>query len=185
MATERAAWLERRFGAEIEWLPFDLHPEWPASGVTREDIERRIGPDYRQRQKSMFSAAGLPYADVLEFAPRSLKALVLAEAARSAGVFGAVHAALFRAYWVEARDIGSDEVLTAIAAEHGLSAPALDDPALLTLVSDSTAAAVGAGTSGVPAWAVDEQLMIPGAQPHELFERVLVKLGHPPVEDAS
>jgi predicted DsbA family dithiol-disulfide isomerase len=29
---ERAAWLERQFGAEIEWRPFQLHPEYPPEG---------------------------------------------------------------------------------------------------------------------------------------------------------
>ena len=30
---ERAAWLERRFGASVEWLAFDLHPEYPPEGI--------------------------------------------------------------------------------------------------------------------------------------------------------
>ena len=34
---ERAAWLERRFGAAIEWLPFDLHPEYPREGIPIDD----------------------------------------------------------------------------------------------------------------------------------------------------
>jgi predicted DsbA family dithiol-disulfide isomerase len=34
------------------------------------------------------------------------------------------------------------------------------------------------GAGGVPAWVIDERVLIPGAQPHELFERVLVKLGY-------
>lgn len=33
VALERAAWLERRYGAEVEWLPFDLHPEYPAESA--------------------------------------------------------------------------------------------------------------------------------------------------------
>ena len=38
------------------------------------------------------------------------------------------------------------------------------------------------GAGGVPAFVVDDRLLIPGAQPHELFERVMNKLGY---EDAS
>jgi len=35
-----------------------------------------------------------------------------------------------------------------------------------------------AGGTGVPAWIIDERLLVPGAQPHEAFERVLARLGH-------
>jgi predicted DsbA family dithiol-disulfide isomerase len=37
------------------------------------------------------------------------------------------------------------------------------------------------GAGGVPAWLVDDRLLVPGAQPHELFDQVLERLGHQPV----
>jgi predicted DsbA family dithiol-disulfide isomerase len=32
------------------------------------------------------------------------------------------------------------------------------------------------GAGGVPAFVVDDRVLIPGAQPHELFEKVMAKL---------
>ena len=42
-----------RFGATVEWLPFDLHPEYPPEGVPR-------GPVSEQMQQT-FAASGLTY----------------------------------------------------------------------------------------------------------------------------
>jgi predicted DsbA family dithiol-disulfide isomerase len=145
-------------------------------------LEARFGADWHERLFAMFDAAGLPHADRYERIPNSKRALVLGEIARSAGVFATVHSALFTAHWVEGRDIGSDDVLLDIAASAGLEAPSLDDPALLRVIEESTAGALSAGASGVPAWAIDQRILVPGAQPHELFERVMEKLGHAAVE---
>ena len=42
VARERADWLGREAGAVVEWLPFQLHPEYPEEGMPREDLMRRI-----------------------------------------------------------------------------------------------------------------------------------------------
>src|SRR3954464_13630606 len=62
VATERAAWLERRYGAEIEWLPFDLHPEYPPEGIAIAAPAARYGRDLRAGQARACDAAGLPHA---------------------------------------------------------------------------------------------------------------------------
>jgi predicted DsbA family dithiol-disulfide isomerase len=54
--------------------------------------------------------------------PRTRKAHELALFAREANRFPATHAALYRAFFVEGRDIGRIDVLTEIAAEAGLDA---------------------------------------------------------------
>jgi predicted DsbA family dithiol-disulfide isomerase len=133
----------------------------------------------------MFDAAGLPHAADLPLVPNSRKALVLAEFARLKGRFGEIHPRLFEAYWVEGRDIGSDDVLLDVAEESGLDrAEAIDvlaDPAAaLAAIEQETREVVGQGVTGVPAWVVDERFLVPGAQPHDVFERVLEGLGHEP-----
>jgi predicted DsbA family dithiol-disulfide isomerase len=134
----------------------------------------------------MFEAAGLPHAERLEKVPSSRRALVLAEIARDQGHHDELHPRLFEAYWVEGLDIGADEVLVELAAEVGMdradTATKLADwaPALLEAVEHETRTAVEMGVTGVPGWLVDARLLVPGAQPHEVFERVLTRLGHEP-----
>jgi predicted DsbA family dithiol-disulfide isomerase len=136
----------------------------------------------------MFDAAGLPHADSLDHVPNSRKALVLAEFARERGRFEEVHPRLFDSYWVKGLDIGSDSVLLDVAEEAGLDrgevADRLASPGdLLEAIEQETRAVVQQGVTGVPGWVFDDRILVPGAQPHEMFERVLAQLGHEPVED--
>jgi predicted DsbA family dithiol-disulfide isomerase len=134
----------------------------------------------------MFEAAGLPHAERLEKVPSSRRALVLGEIARDQGLHGELHPRLFEAYWVEGLDIGADELLLDLAESVGmdraetaerLSAWSSD---LLGAIEEETRGAVEMGVTGVPGWLVDQRLLVPGAQPHEVFERVLTRLGHQP-----
>jgi predicted DsbA family dithiol-disulfide isomerase len=133
----------------------------------------------------MFDASDLPHADALELVPNSRRALVLGELARGRGRFHEVHPRLFDAYWVKGLDIGSDEVLLDVATDAGLDraevAAQLGSPEIVAAIEGETRDAVGNGIGGVPGWVVDDRLLVPGAQPHAVFERVLAGLGHEPV----
>jgi predicted DsbA family dithiol-disulfide isomerase len=133
----------------------------------------------------MFEEAGLPYADSLEKVPNSRKALMLGELARERGVFEALHPRLFDAYWAQGRDIGDERVLvdeaSAVGLERGEVLEALHDRRYLDEIGAETRQALELGAGGVPAWLIDRRLLVPGAQPHDVFERVLEQLGHEPV----
>jgi predicted DsbA family dithiol-disulfide isomerase len=182
---ERAAWLERRFGARVEWRPFDLHPEYPPGGIPRAELERRYGSGIVERQRAMFEQAGLPFAGTLEKIPNSRLALALAEFAADRGVLDALHPRLFDAYWGRGRDIGDRDVLVEEASAVGLEAvevmDALEEKQYADRVEAQTRAAIDLGAGGVPAWVIDRRLLVPGAQPHDVFEQVLERLGHSPV----
>jgi predicted DsbA family dithiol-disulfide isomerase len=154
--------------------------------VPRELLEQRYGPDHHERLFAMFEAAGLPHADRLEKVPSSRRALVLGEIARDQGHHEELHPRLFEAYWVKGLDIGSDDVLVDIAADVGMDRAETAErlsawsAALLGAIEEETRQAVEMGVTGVPGWLVDQRLLVPGAQPHEVFERVLIRLGHEP-----
>ena len=177
---ERAQWLEREHGARVEWLPFDLHPEYPPEGIPRAELEERYGPEVHARTRAAVEAAGLEYGPP-ERIPRSLMALALAELARDRGVHGALHDRVMRAYWSEARDIGDDDVLVVLAAKTGLdpdeARAALADEGFRARVAGSTRAAQEHGVNAVPAFVLDDRLLVLGAQPHEVFEGALARLG--------
>ncbi len=130
----------------------------------------------------MFVQAGLPYAESLEKVPNSRRSLMLAELARERGAFDAVHRRIFDAYWARGRDIGDDRVLieegTAAGLDEGDIVDALRDGRYLAGVEAQTRAALELGAGGVPAWVIDQRVLVPGAQPHEVFAQVLERLGH-------
>jgi predicted DsbA family dithiol-disulfide isomerase len=179
VAVERAAWLESRYGAEVEWLPFDLHPEYPAEGIAIEELEARYGRELRSGQAAMFDEAGLPHTTRTRM-PNSRAALNVAELARERGVHGPLHHRLMTAFWAEDRDISDPDVLAEEAAAFGLDPDEVRDVArshpYQQRIEASTAAVHEMGAGGVPAFVIDDRVLIPGAQPHELFERVMEKL---------
>ena len=63
VARERMAYMEREHGAQVEWFPFDLHPEYPADGLRRATLETLYGgPGFDQPVRDMAEAAGLVLA---------------------------------------------------------------------------------------------------------------------------
>jgi predicted DsbA family dithiol-disulfide isomerase len=134
----------------------------------------------------MFEPVGLPFAGALEKVPNSRGALMVGELARERGVFADLHPRLFDAYWGRGRDIGEEEVLIEEGTDAGLDAgeivEVLRDGRYLQRVEDSTRQAMEIGAGGVPAWVIDQRVLVPGTQPHEVFDQVLGRLGHSPVD---
>jgi predicted DsbA family dithiol-disulfide isomerase len=137
----------------------------------------------------MFNEAGLPHAERQDRVPNSRRAQMLGELARERGLLAQFHPRLFDAYWARGLDIGSEEVLHAEGLAVGLDGAdisrALHNEHYLQEVVGQTERAIGLGASGVPAWVIDERVLIPGAQPHEVFESVMDQLGHRPLDEPS
>jgi predicted DsbA family dithiol-disulfide isomerase len=136
----------------------------------------------------MIEEAGFTYGPP-PVVPNSMASLQLGELARDAGRIEELHPRLFRAYWSEGRDIGESVVLADVAAAAGLdadeAATAIGEGRYVARIRASTDEALQVGVTGVPAWVVDRRFLIPGAQPHEIFARVLDRLGYAPVDGAA
>lgn len=112
--------------------------------------------------------------------PNSRRALRVTELARDLDRHDETHDRLMDAYWAEARDIGSPEVLRELADELGLPRAdverVLAGDAYLDRVERSTRQAASLGVSGIPAWLLDRRLLVLGAQPREVFEEAFARL---------
>jgi predicted DsbA family dithiol-disulfide isomerase len=162
--------MEEHFDAEVGWLPFDLHPEYPPEGVPRD-------PERAARGAALFERHGLAY-NPPPVAPRSLDALRLTEQARAEGLHGPFHDRLMDAYWAEGQNLGDHGVLLALAAEVGLhgAADVLAGDRHADTVARSTAEAHTIGITGIPAFLLDRRLLVLGAHPRETFERAFAQL---------
>jgi predicted DsbA family dithiol-disulfide isomerase len=175
VAIERAAWLRERFSAEVRWHPFELHPEYPPEGIAREELTRRM-PGADEFTRTLIGGAGLPLAGLPARIPNTRRALRVAVAAPE------LLPRLADAYWGRGRDIGADEVIVEEAVAAGLGEQEVRDVLGSERHGDALSAeterALEHGATGVPAFVVDDRAFIPGAQPHEVFERTLGRLGH-------
>jgi predicted DsbA family dithiol-disulfide isomerase len=170
--------MHEHFAAEVTWAAFDLHPEYPPDGLLREQLVARYGPEGMERTRALFEQNGFVYNPNPDVVPNSMNALRLAEHARGQGLFDEMHARLMDAYWAEAQDIGDPDVLRRLAEEVGLeeAEEVIAGDAYLELVRGSTAQAVAAGVTGVPAFVLDQRLLVLGAHPRETFERAFAQL---------
>jgi predicted DsbA family dithiol-disulfide isomerase len=173
-----AEWMKERFGATVEWLPFDLHPEYPPEGIPREQLIARYGPEGMARTQAFFGQHGLAYNPNPDVVPNTMRALRLTEHARVQDLHEPFHNRLMDAYWTEAQNIGDPEVLCNLAAEVAVEGAedVLAGDAYADVVLRSTAEAHAMGINGIPAFLLDRKLLVLGAHPKSTFEQAFEQL---------
>jgi predicted DsbA family dithiol-disulfide isomerase len=171
----------------IEWHPFQLNPDMPAQGMDRRAyLEAKFGGKERAVQAYMpvvehATEAGLEInLDAIATTPNTLDAHRLIHWAGIEGRQTAAVSALFKAYFIEGRDIGNAEVLADLADMIGMDAAVV----LRLLASDADSADIRArdqaaremGVNSVPTFLVNRQHAVPGAQPTDLWLSVIDEL---------
>jgi predicted DsbA family dithiol-disulfide isomerase len=162
---------------EVRWHPFQLNPDMPAGGVSRQQyLEDKFGGPERAteiyaRVKAAGRTAGLELnIEGITLQPNTLAAhALIAFAQQDGGTAGDdIKERVLKAYFVENRFIGSADVLAEIAGEAGLDADAarafVSDPQRLQAVAQADAQARGMGISGVPFFIFNQKLAVSGAQ---------------------
>lgn len=172
---------------EIEWHPFQLNPEMPATGMDRRDyLETKFGG--KEQAVSVYARI----ADAAEKAGLSIDFGAITRTPNTtdahrlihwAGIEGrqtAIVSALFRAYFREGRDIGNAEVLADLADGAGMDAAVvaklLKSDADLADIARRDAWAREKGVTGVPTFVVGQRHAVPGAQPPELWAQVIAEI---------
>ena len=174
--------LKQAFSLDTVLVHFPLHPETPAAGRSLAELYagRNLDPEamYR-RMKGLMDAEGLPYGRRTH-TYNSRLAQELGKWADTRPGGDAIHDALYRAYFVEARNIGDPDVLVAIAQSVGLPAEAagtvLAERRFKGAVDADWAKSRAYGVTGVPTFVAARHGVV-GAQPYEALEALLVKAG--------
>ena len=166
----------------VKWIHFPLHPETPAEGRSLEDLFAGRGYDIPKMQAQMrarMQAEGLPYGNrTMTYNSRLAQELAAWADTQPGGE--AIHDAMFRAYFVDAKNIGDPEVLVDIAKFVGLP----PDQARQVIEKRTHQAAVDAdweksrryGVTGVPTFVIGNQGVV-GAQPYEVLEQLVKQAG--------
>jgi predicted DsbA family dithiol-disulfide isomerase len=164
-------------------VPFELHPEIPPEGRPRSEV---LPAAYMARAQEgvnrMAAAVGL-HLSVHERLINSRPTLQAAEFAREQGRFAAMHHELLKAYWDEGRDVSDMAVLKDVAARAGVAVAGMEAAVQANRFGDyldaRRAEAEELGINGIPAHVIADRYLVMGAQPYDLFERVMAKLDVP------
>ena len=169
---------------EIEWHPFQLNPNMPVGGMDRADyLEQKFGG--KERAISVYSQidvaakeAGLEINwDALNRTPNTSDSHRLIHWAGLEEKQNAIVSALFRAFFMEGKDIGDRDTLIQIAKNSGMDA----DVVRRLLYSDADkdvlhkreAHSREMGVNSVPTFIVDNHAVVPGAQKPDFWEDVI------------
>jgi len=174
--------LRTNYDVEVSWTAFPLHPETPDEGITLEELFAGKPVDIKKaaaRLKQVADELGLPLGERKKIYNSRL-AQELAKWAESEGKRDAFHKAVFRAYFVDGKNISRVEELVTLAKSIGL--PGNDARSVLGLrtfrktVDSDWERSHALGITAVPTFVVDGQASM-GFQPYEELEKFLKSCG--------
>ena len=163
-------------------MHFPLHPETPQEGRSLAELFAGRNVDMEAmytRMKGLMDEEGLPYGK-RSHTYNSRLAQELGKWADTQPGGEAIHDALYRAYFVDAVNVGDVDALLTIAGDVGLDVYAARE----VLQSRSFSDAVDAdwdlsrryGVTGVPTFVAAQKAVV-GAQPYEVLENLLQEAG--------
>jgi predicted DsbA family dithiol-disulfide isomerase len=166
----------------LEWKGFQIHPEYPATGVP---IEQRMAHYGKERYAAIWrNILALAEGVGLEMRPphvltNSLPALEATEYAKEQGKEAEFARTVYQAYFQAGQNIGDIEVILALATQTGLNPSELHDHLKAATYSARMQAfqqeARTLGVSGVPTFIVGPAQIV-GAQAPEVFISMLKRV---------
>ena len=157
----------------MRWLPFQLNPDLPESGITREEyVARKFGARGKGVNERVIMAGrqvGIPFDyEKMKVQPNTLNAHRLMAFAERSGKQDKLAEELFRAHFIEGANLADRETLAGIAARAGLDRKAAagylagDEDRAMVLQADVEARTKG--INGVPFFILNRKVGISGAQ---------------------
>jgi predicted DsbA family dithiol-disulfide isomerase len=183
--------LKDQFDFTLTFLPFELNPGMPKEGVNQKSyLSQKFGGEERYRQitnhvTQLAKEEGLTFDyDKQITSPNTRDAHRIIWMARQDGKQALVKEAFLKAYFENGIDLSKKENLVAVAASAGLDKHKVQS----LLETDDGAAEVEMieqmsqqrGVSGVPFYIINNKYGISGAQPSEVFVKVLREIGEKP-----
>ena len=164
---------------QINWQPFQLNPQLPAQGMSRQDyVTQKFGAargkDVYARVAGVGAKHGIDFAferitrQPNTLAVHSLIALAAAEGSHGAQLQSRVKEAFLHAYFIDGVDLTKPENLVAIATAAGLDQDRVEqclaDPVSRQAVAQAEQHSRAIGVEGVPFFIFNDKLAVSGAQ---------------------
>jgi predicted DsbA family dithiol-disulfide isomerase len=175
--------LKNTHGLNIKFTHFPLHPDTPVEGKPR-----AANPERDRRMKALMEQEGLPYKSDRDMTYNSRRAQEFAKWAEGKGKGYEINDPLFRAFFVEAKNIGDPQVLSDIAQRVGLPVDEAIDALLARsfkpAVDDDWRRCAELGVSAVPTFLIGpstslragrHRYALVGAHPYEELEKLVAR----------
>ena len=173
---------------DLEWQPFELNPNMPAEGQDLyEHIAEKYGSTMEQQKESQetMTDAGEELGFTFDYfegmrMSNTFEAHVLLEYAREFGKQTELKMRLTKAFFSERKDVSDRAVLKEALLDVGLNAEEalakLEDQEARKEVRDKEAYWQNIGVRSVPTIVFDRKSAVTGAQPIDVFKKVLTEM---------
>ncbi|MBU5592760.1 DsbA family protein [Clostridium sp. MSJ-4] len=165
---------------EIEWLPFELHPETPLSGA---ELNSRFPQTQIDMMFKMLKERGKEFnirfgeVDIL---PNSYRALEGGQYAKLKGKYDEYSKAMFKAYFQNNENIGKKEIINEIASNIGLNInemnKEIDSGKFKDAIDKTKSLANKYAINSVPTFIINDTYKIVGARDYEYIKEFLLNI---------
>lgn len=174
--------LWQKYDFTLDWAPYFLDPSIPPEGRTRTPTTTADTPKSDLEKRA--EAEGIELRRGRTFTPHTHLALQASEWARDNGdprTALEFHRALFKAHFTAHENLMEVDVLARAAEQVGLDGAdlrkALADGEFKQRVDEGIDHSYAIGVTGIPTFILNDQYAVVGAQPYEVFEQIMAKLG--------
>ncbi len=168
--------LQEEMDFEIEWRPFELHPEVSDEGMSYEVYFQGHGTELVNNVTDYGKDVGLNIKTRSLYNSRN--SLKVNEYAKQEGKFEVFHKAIFKAYLEDDRNIGNLDILLDIAEEAGLERTRvkafIESSEAEEIITNFKNEALRLGINSVPSFIINNNL-IRGAYPYDSMKELFTK----------
>ena len=168
--------MRKEEGVTISWSFFPLHPETPKEGIALSDLfkgREDLVAGFMRRTREIAEQEGLPYG-TRTMTYNSRLAQELGSWADDYEEGDALHDLIYRAYFVDNKNISDIEVLLALVRKAGLdenlARKVLMDRTQSEVIDNAWIRARNMGITGVPTFA-SADLVVVGCQSYDILMR--------------
>jgi len=165
--------LKQEFPITEEWLPYEIHPDTPQTGVLWADYFPGMNPEsFFQQLDARGKTLGVRFGPQ-PLMSNSRKALEGGEFAKEHGRYDVYHEGIFKAFFTDCMDIGDRDVILNVAREAGLDAEKMrvdqDAGTYIPHLEETIRMARKNWVRAAPTCFIEGYGTITGAQPIETF----------------
>ena len=171
----------------IQWLPFQLNPNMPKEGMDRKNyLIKKFGSEKKTIEVytpivNKFNENEIDFdLSKIQTTPNTFNANQLIYWGQLEGKGNAVVENLFKAYFLEGKNLGDINCLIEIGIKSGLTkkitTTVFENTKDIKIVQDIENKYRKAGVSGVPTFIINNDYVVPGAQSREFWQGVLKEL---------
>lgn len=164
---------------DVEWIPYEIHPDVPIEGET---LYKNFPKEQVDKMFLMLNRIGKPYeiqyGDV-DIIVNTKRALLAGEYAKTVGKYDEFSQEIFKAIFLDVKNVGEEEVLNQIAQNAGLAVNEMNKLIDLGKFDDNIKRAKQLGTihniEEVPTFVIKDKIKVGNVRNYNRIKKAILE----------